>query len=101
MSWIIGVPVEVAHAMLTRFDGQLSFDQFILRVIDQRLLDVYVRIDDDDTVRLGLSVPVGNGEDWLLFDITGNDAGIDPQWLLTAATLRLHDEIDSLIGETP
>lgn len=98
MDWLLQVPTELSHAMLGRLDGQVTFDHFMLAIHERQRLDVYVRVDEADDVRVGIRVPVTGGQDWLLFDMTGVHAGVDPDWLMTAGRLRLQDELAGILG---
>lgn len=98
LDWIITVPREISDAMIVRLHGQLAFEHFMLAVHLYRSLDVYVRADESDQVRLGIRVPVIDGEDWLLFDLTGKEAGVDPDWLMTAGRLRMDEELAQLLA---
>lgn len=98
MDWLLQVPSEISHAMMNRLGSQVTFQHWLLAIHHYRLLDVYVRVDEADQVRVGIRVPVTNGDDWLLFDLTGDEAGVDPDWLMTAGRIRIDDELDQLLG---
>lgn len=99
MDWMLQVPAEISHAMMNRLGSQVSFEHFMLAVHLYQKLDVYVRVDEADQVRVGIRVPVIDGDDWLLFDMRGQEAGVDPDWLMIAGRLRIEDELEQLLGE--
>lgn len=100
LDWMLQVPTEISHAMMNRLGSQVSFEHFMLAIHHYQRLDVYVRMDEADEVRVGIRVPVSDGDDWLLFDLTGKDAGVDPDWLLQAGRLRIEDELQQLLGSS-
>ena len=100
LDWLLNVPTEISHAMMNRLGSQVSFEHFMLAIHHYQRLDVYVRVDESERVRVGIRVPVIDGGDWLLFDMTGDQAGVDPDWLMTAGRLRLEDELTDLLGSS-
>lgn len=97
IDWLLVAPVEISQAMANRIGSQVGFEHFMLAIHDTQRLDVYVRVDESDAVRVGIRVPVIDGEDWLLFDMTGKEAGVDPEWLMTAGRMQLDDELAELL----
>lgn len=98
VDWMVAVPTEIRDAMFGRLSGQVTFEGFLLQVLEHKRLDVFVRVTEDDDVRVGLCVYVTDGEDWTLFELTGQDAGVDAAWLRIAGALRLDEELTHLLG---
>jgi hypothetical protein len=98
--WLLLAPREVTDAMVHRIGGYMDFQCWMLAVHYYRRLDVYVRVDEGDNVRVGVCVPVVDGQDWLLFDLTGREAGVDPGWLIAAGQMRMDEELRDILGNT-
>ena len=99
--WLVLAPREVSEAVVQRLGGQMNFQHWMLAIHMHRRLDVYARVDESDQAHVGISVPVTSGNDWLLFDMTGKEAGVDPDWLMTAARLRMEEELRDILKEQP
>jgi hypothetical protein len=95
--WLLLAPREITDAMVVRIGGHMNFERWMLAVHFYRRLDVYVRVDEGDNVRVGISVPVVDGDDWLLFDMDGREVGVEPEWLITAGKLRLDEELTQIM----
>ena len=97
--WMIGAPEPIREAMLNRLDGQVRAIPFVLQVLNLGRLDVFAQVSDEDEVRLGLRVPTIDGrEGWVLFTISGREAGVDAAWLRAAGSARLDEELADLLG---
>lgn len=98
VDWMINVDPAICDAMFGRLHGQVTFQGFLLQILEQRRLDVFVHVTDEDLVSVGLCVYVTDGEDWTLFTMSGQDAGVDADWLRAAGSLRLQEELRELLG---
>lgn len=98
MDWLMKAPAEIAEAMMHRLGNQVSFEHFVMNVYFHQRLDVYVRTDEAERVRIGIRVQVADGDDWLLFDLPESEAGVDQDWLIKAGMLRLDEELQTLLG---
>lgn len=95
-SWMLELPHDVAAPLLRRLHGDASFPRFMLAIHDYRTLNVSTVIADDEAT-IGVAIPVTDGPDRLLFTVTNTDIGVDVEWLLAAAAMRMTEELDELL----
>jgi hypothetical protein len=97
IDWLIRAPEEVRESMMIRLDQQIDFAHFLLHILEQHRLDVFVQSTEDD-VHIGICVPVRNGEAWVLFTLPGSHCSLDAEWLHAAGSLRLDEELAAILG---
>ncbi len=100
LDWLIRAPQEIRDSMMIRLDQQIEFPHFLLHVLDDQRLDVFVRVDEADQVQVGICVPVSNGDPWVLFAMSGHHTGLDADWLHDVGAMRLDEELADLLGSS-
>ena len=98
VDWLMRAPLEVQTAVLNRLGDNMDFRRFVTAVNRERVLNVNTLIDDNNQVLIGVSVPVSDGADWVLFQLDPRSHGAELDWLLAAGAYRLDEQIESLIG---
>jgi hypothetical protein len=97
--WLLQAPQEVAEAMTERCCG-MSFNRFSLAILAERLR-VSQRITDDEQLLIGVAVPVSNGPDWLLFELSPSHHGLSLDLLVASSLHRIDEALDTLLdGES-
>jgi hypothetical protein len=93
--WLLQAPAEVGQAMTERCCG-MSFNRFTLALLAQRLR-VTQRITDDDLLMIGVAVPVVDGPDWLLLELSPSHHGLSLDLLVASSLHRIDERLDSLL----
>lgn len=96
IDFITRAPEPIQDAFATRLGGDFSYQRFMLAIHHARVLNVSTVIDDA-TVRIGVSVPVIDGDDWVLTWLPDAEHGASMDWLMTAGALRIDEQLEALL----
>jgi hypothetical protein len=96
IDFVLDCPYEMQQALEIRLGGDVGFARFMLAIHVARVLNVATTIGDDG-VRLGISIPVSDGPDWILFELSQRQHGVDPDWLLAAGAQRIDEELEAML----
>jgi hypothetical protein len=97
VDYAVNAPVNVQAALLGRIGGDIAFERFMLAVHHAHVLNVSTTLTDN-VVLIGVSIPVSDGPDWVLFVLEQRDHGVDPEWLIAAGLYRVDEQLDVMLG---
>jgi hypothetical protein len=96
IDFVLDCPYEMQQALEIRLGGDVGFARFMLGIHVARVLNVATTIDGNG-VRLGIAIPVSDGPDWILFQLSQREHGVEPEWLITAGAYRIDEELAAML----
>jgi hypothetical protein len=97
LDFAIQVPQPMQDAFIIRLGGDFSFARFMLAVHVANALNITTIVDGDE-ILIGVAVPVTDGPDWVLFTLDQKQHGATAEWLMTAGSVRIDEQIDELLN---
>lgn len=96
IGWLVDLDPVVRDAFIERTGG-LSFDRFLLAMLNGRYVVDFSEVDGEESV--GLGVPLTSGKCWVLFSVPARRAGVNGDYVRTSLTLDFEAELAELLDE--
>lgn len=97
MDFALRIPEPMQDALIIRVGGDFSFERFMLAIHSAGALNVWTHMDGED-IRIGISIPVSDGPDWVLTSLDNRSHGVTAEWLIESGRLRIDEELDQLLN---